>query len=162
MDITADDDRFHPPTSDDPMWTETTWWGFYAPEHPLGGMIYTVFRRNLGVVSVVVQAWDADAVEPWRLPYSRSQWHVPFPSAELTSCEVGGLRLECIDPLTSYRLTYRDGDSIALDLRYTALDSPHGIGAEGAGHFDQLCRAQGEVRLGSVAVPVDASVMRDR
>jgi hypothetical protein len=163
MELTARDDSFHEPPVADPMWTETTWWGFLAPERPLGGMIYTLFRPNLGVVAVVVQVWDETAVEPWRLPYSRSRWHVPHPTDDLLDCTVGGLRIHCLEPLTRYHLTYEDGDAFAFDLTYAGMAPPHAIEAgEGSGHFDQLCRVQGEVRLGAEVVPIDAAAVRDR
>jgi hypothetical protein len=163
MELTARDDGFHTPPVADPMWTETTWWGFLAPHRPLGGMIYTLFRPNLGVAAVVIQVWDETAVEPWRLPYARSRWHVPHPTDDLTSCTVGGLTIRCLEPLTSYRLTYEDGDAVAIDLTYTGTAPPHAIEAgEGAGHFDQLCRVRGKVRLTGEVVPIDAHALRDR
>ena len=27
-----EDDTYHPPTVDDPLWFETTWWSFSVPE----------------------------------------------------------------------------------------------------------------------------------
>ena len=54
-------DRFHPVADPDPLWTETSWWGFADHERALGGMVYTLFRPNLGVASVIVQVWDAEA-----------------------------------------------------------------------------------------------------
>src|SRR5687768_17401786 len=34
------DDGFHPPTSDDPSWTETCWFTFTVPERRLSGQLY--------------------------------------------------------------------------------------------------------------------------
>jgi hypothetical protein len=163
MELTARDDGFHTPPVDDPMWTETTWWGFLAPQRPLGGMIYTLFRPNLGVAAVVIQVWDETAVEPWRLPYARSRWHVPHPTDDLTHCTVGGLTISCLEPLNAYRLTYEDGDAVAIDLTYTGMEAPHAVEAgERGGHFDQLCRVSGNVRLGSDVVAIHAPALRDR
>ena len=33
--LTPDDDDFHRPTTDDPMWSETTWFSFCVPERRL-------------------------------------------------------------------------------------------------------------------------------
>ena len=78
--LTDADDRHHEVADPHPMWTETTWWGFFVPDRALGGMIYTLFRPNLGVATLLVAVWDAEATEPWRVPYHRSQWHLPMPS----------------------------------------------------------------------------------
>ena len=43
------DDEFHPPTSDDPYWTETCWFTFTVPERRLSGQLYPFFRPNQGV-----------------------------------------------------------------------------------------------------------------
>ena len=45
------DDLFHPPTSDDPFWTETCWFTFAVPERKLSGQLYPFFRANQGVTS---------------------------------------------------------------------------------------------------------------
>jgi hypothetical protein len=160
--LTADDDRFHAAPTTDPMWTETTWWGFAAPDRPLGGMVYALFRPNLGVAALVTQIWDADAVEPWAAPYARSLWHLPLPAGDLDDTEVGPLRLRCLDPLTAYELRYDDG-VLALDLDYRAVTSPHVVAADPAvGHFDQLCHVTGRLRAGGHTVDVDVHALRDR
>ncbi|MGH9186776.1 MAG: DUF7064 domain-containing protein [Acidimicrobiales bacterium] len=161
--LTAADDGFHPVTDPDPLWTETSWWGFTVPERSLGGMLYTLFRPNLGVASLVVQMWDADAVEPWRAPYARLFWHLPMPDTDLTKCEVGGLSIERLDPLTVYRLAYHDGDLVALDLEYRALAPPHEVPVGGGrGHFDQACHVTGTLTIAGEAIAVDAPALRDR
>src|SRR3990170_4444897 len=47
--ITAADASLHQPTSDDPTWAETNFFGFYVPELALNCGVYTLFRANLGV-----------------------------------------------------------------------------------------------------------------
>ena len=161
--LTADDDRFHEVGDPNPLWTETTWWGFAVPQRALGGMVYTLFRPNIGVATVVVNVWDAEAVEPWRSPYSRGQWHLPMPKADLDDLEVGMLGIRCVEPLTSYRLTYDDGDVLTLDLRVDAAMAPHNVGATDAfGHFDQLCHVTGPVRVKGEELAVDCLAVRDR
>lgn len=156
------DDRFHPVPTSDPMWTETTWWGFAVPERALGGMVYALFRPNLGVAALVTQVWDADAVEPWRAPYARGLWHVPFPDRDLDDTQVGPLRLRCLEPLTDYELRWDDG-VLALELRYRAAGPPHVVAADAAlGHFDQLCHVSGHLFLGGDRVDVDVHALRDR
>jgi hypothetical protein len=161
--LTADDDRFHQIADPSPMWTETTWWGFMVPERSIGGMLYTLFRPNLGVATVVTQVWDAEAVEPWRSPYARSLWHLPMPDGDLDDIEVGLLRMRRVEPLAAYELRYADGEALALDLRFDAVMEPHNVVARDSfGHFDQLCRVTGTIRVSGDDVAVDCHAVRDR
>jgi len=161
--LSAADDSFHPPADADPLWTETTWWGFRAADRPLGGMVYTLFRPHLNVASLIVQVWDDEAVEPWLAPYARTLWHIPYPETDLTACEVGGLSLRCIEPLGAYRLSYEDLDLLSFDLVYRAMASPYEVPiGGGSGHFDQVCRVTGTVRLGADEIGIDGPAVRDR
>ncbi len=161
--LTAADDCLHAPASDDPLWTETSWYGFAVPERKLAGMIYPLFRRNQGVCSISVQVWDAGAHEPWAVPYSRTQWHVPIPALDLTNFEAAGLRYTCLEPLTRYRVQYDDPPALSLDLEYQGLIAPHvALLAGGHGHVDQPCRVLGSLRLHGEEIPVDGLEMRDR
>jgi len=160
---TPSDDRFHPPVDAHPLWTETSWYGFNLPERRLAGAIYPLFRTNLGTCSVGVHVWDDSAHEPWRALYSRCLWHVPMPEGNLDDCELGGLRLRCIEPLSRYRVRYADGDRIALDLLYEGLGPPHALSVDPArGHLDQACRVSGGLRLDGEEIAIDGFDMRDR
>ena len=44
------DDEFHPPTNDDPFWSETAWFAFSVPERKLAGWTYPFFRTQPGHV----------------------------------------------------------------------------------------------------------------
>lgn len=161
--LTEADDRFHDVAVPDPLWTETTWWGFMVPERALGGMIYTLFRPNLGVATVVTQVWDAENVEPWKSPYARSLWHLRMPDGDLDDLRVGFLHIRRLEPLWAYQLTYEDGDSLAFDLRFEADMEPHAVAAKKEfGHFDQLCHVTGDVRIGDDSIAVDCHAVRDR
>ena len=59
------DDRFHPPTSDSPYWTETCWFTFAVPQRRLSGQIYPFFQPNLGVCSAGVYLWDEPPLKPY-------------------------------------------------------------------------------------------------
>ncbi len=161
--LTPADDHHHEVADAHPMWTETTWWGFLVPERALGGMIYTLFRPNLGVATLLVAMWDAEATEPWRVPYHRSQWHIPMPTSDLDDIDVGGLRLRCREPLRAYDLAYSDGDALTLDLHVDAVMEPHvPIAERVAGHFDQLCRVTGSVTASGERIDVNCLAIRDR
>jgi hypothetical protein len=159
----AQDDRFHPPGSADPWWTETCWFSFGDPRGDLSGTFYPLFRRNLGVAALAVAVWDASAHEPWRALYHRTHWHLPWPEGDLDDLALAGLRYQTLEPQQSYRVRYRDGDLLAVDLRYEALIPPHEVGVGGGhGHLDQPCRFSGEVTLHGVRREVSGFDMRDR
>jgi hypothetical protein len=156
-------DRFHPPTSTDPWWTETCWFSFGDPEQGLAGAFYPLFRKNLGVAALTVAVWDDRGAAPWQVPYHRAHWHLPFPSGDLDDLCLGGLRYQTLDPLSRYRVRYRDGEAIDVDLVYEALMAPHEVGMGGGhGHLDQPCRFAGEIMLHGVRHEVSGLDMRDR
>ncbi len=156
----VDDDRFHEPTSDDPMWTETCWFAFFVPERSLSGTLYPLFRRNLDICSSGVHIWDGGTHEPYRLVYNRHLWHLPFPSADLTDVTLeSGLRYERLEPAKRFRMSYEDGDEISLDLTFDGVIPPHYIGPS---HLDQPGRVQGTLRLHGEDIAVDCLAIRDR
>jgi hypothetical protein len=159
----AQDDRFHAPSSADPWWTETCWFSFGDPRGDLSGTFYSLFRRNLGVAALAVAVWDASAHEPWRAPYHRTHWHLPWPDGDLDDLSLAGLRYQTLEPQQRYRVRYRDGDLFAVDLHYEGLIPPHAVGVQGGhGHLDQPCRFSGEVTLHGVRREVSGLDMRDR
>jgi len=163
--LTAADDSFHPPASEDPAWTETCWFAAQVPERALGVWLYPLFRPNLRIMSCGIYVWEKGSEEVWQLPYYRTWWHLPFPEGQdLVDLHLSnGLSYRRLEPLTSYHATYRDADAIEVELVFTALHPPHELGIEnGRGHFDQLCRVEGEVTLYGERIGVDAFDMRDR
>jgi len=161
--LTPDDDRFHPPSSNDPWWSETCWFSFAHPEERVSGSFYPLFRANQGVCSLAVSVWDAGAHEPWRLSYHRADWHLPLPATNLDRLALGALRYEVLEPLRRYRVSYQDGTRFAAELEYEALIPAHEAGIRGGhGHIDQPCRVRGEIVLRGRRVAIDAPDMRDR
>jgi hypothetical protein len=158
-----EDDRFHPPASAEPWWTETCWFSFGDPRLDLSGTFYPLFRPNLGVAGLAVAVWDASAHEPWRARYHRTHWHLPFPAGELSDLSLAGLRYQTLEPGQHYRVRYRDGDLLDVDLDYRALMPVHEVGiSAGRGHLDQPCRFEGVVSLGGERLEVAGYDMRDR
>lgn len=159
----SEHDRFHTPTDAHPQWTETSWYGFAIPARRLGGMIYPLFRRNLGTCSLGVYVWDDSAHEPWRVRYGRCLWHLPFPDGDLDDCRVGGLTLRCEESLARYCVRYEDDPQLVIDLSYEALFPPHEAGVgDGRGHLDQPCRVRGSLILSGETLAIDGFEMRDR
>lgn len=161
--LTPDDDRFHPPASNDPWWSETCWFSFAHPRERLSGCFYPLFRPNQGIGSLAVSVWDAGAHEPWRSLYHRANWHLPLPAAGLERLELAGLRYEVLEPLRRYRVTYQDGTRLSAELEYEGLIPAHEAGIrDGHGHIDQPCRVRGEIVLGGRRIAIDHPDMRDR
>lgn len=157
------DDSFHPAVSDDPYWTETSWYAFSLPERCMAATIYPLFRPNLGVCSVAVYVWDDKSENAWEVPYGRFLWHLPMPDRDLKDISVAGLTYTCLEPLKQYRVRYEDPPRLELDLMVEGLVPPHGSGiGGGTGHFDQPCRVTGEMHLHGEAFRVDCMEMRDR
>jgi hypothetical protein len=161
--LTPDDDRFHPPASNDPWWTETCWFSFAHPSERVSGCFYPLFRRNQGICSLAVSVWDPSASEPWRLLYHRADWHLPLPATDLDRLALGALRYEVLDPLRRYRVTYQDGARFSAELEYEGLIPAHEAGVrDGHGHVDQPCRVRGEITVRGRRIAIDAPDMRDR
>jgi hypothetical protein len=163
MKATHRDDLFHPPTQPDPTWGETAWFAFAAPERGLAGTLYPLFRNQLGICALGVAVWDTSAYEPWHVRYARRLWHVPIPKSELDDFTLEGLSILCLEPLSKYRLAFKDGDKISVDLEYRGLIPPHApIVTPERGHIDQPCHVTGSLRLGDEHIAIDCFEMRDR
>ncbi|MCY3578688.1 MAG: hypothetical protein OXH53_15380 [bacterium] len=159
---THPDDEFHPPTSDDPYWTETCWFTFAAPEHKLSGQLYPFFRPNQGVTSGGAFFWDTGGDQIWNCRYAKNFWHLPLPDQPLSDIELpNGIRYQVIEPLKQYRIGFlcQDDGEAEVDLTFTAVCPPNYLGD---GHLDQPGRYQGTIRLGEDTYEVDAYGMRDR
>ena len=157
------DDHLHPPAKPDRWWSETYWFSFDQPGVDVSATIYPVFRPNLGICSMAVYLWDGSAHEPWNILYGRSYWHLAMPTMDVTELRLEGLSYDRLEPLQRYRVGYRDGDLIDLDLEFTGLRPPHeaGIG-NGVGHFDQPCQVTGEIKVRGRTIEIDTLGMRDR
>ncbi len=166
MTLAPADDGFHLGITEDRSWTETAWFAGAAPERGLAVWTYPLFRHELGVMSCGIYVWAPGAEELWQLPYYRTWWHLPIPErADLRRMHLpNGLRYECLEPLSTYRIAYEDGDAIRLDMTFRALHPPHGVGvvAGGHGHIDQLGHVTGELWLNGERIAIDCLEMRDR
>jgi hypothetical protein len=156
------DDEFHPPTSDDPYWTETCWFTFTVPERRLSGQLYPFFRPNQGVVAGGAYVWDDRGDQLWNCRYAKNFWHLPLPDQPLSDITLpNGIHYRCLEPLTRYAVAYDDpdGDELHVDLVFTAVATPHYLGDA---HLDQPGRYQGTIVLQGEEIAVDAFGFRDR
>jgi hypothetical protein len=157
------DDEFHPPTTDDPYWTETCWFTFTVPERRLSGQLYPFFRPNQRVAAGGAYFWDEHGHHVHDCRYGKNFWHLPMPDQPLSDVTLAnGIRYRCVEPLTRYEIGYDDpdgGNEIHVDLEFTAVTPPHYLGDA---HLDQPGRYRGTVVLQGETIPVDAFGFRDR
>jgi hypothetical protein len=168
LQLTADDDAFHVPTTDDPLWSETTWFSFMVPERKLYVYVYPWVRPNQHIFGGGVMAWDDKGHNPWDCAVWDYEWNKPMPElGDLRSfTSPTGIGVECLEPLTRYRITY-DRPGCSIDVEYEALMEPHVIGrGEPAGlftaHFDQPGHVTGHMVLDGDKMDVDCYSIRDR
>jgi hypothetical protein len=160
---THPDDRFHPPSSDDPYWTETCWFTFAVPSLRLSGQLYPFFRPNQRVAAGGAYFWDASGSTLSTCRYAKNFWHLPLaPDADLADLELAnGIRYRCLEPLAKYAVRYLDPDDgeVEVDLVFEATAPPNPLGG---GHLDQPGRYTGTLRLQDERIAVDGFGMRDR
>lgn len=157
------DDEFHPPTSDDPEWTETCWFTFAVPERNLSGQLYPYFKTNQGVAAGGAFFWDGRNERPETCVYAKQFWHLPLVDQKLTDLTLAnGIRYECLEPQKKWRVRYDDpdgGNEIHVDLIVTGIVAPNMLGES---HVDQPCRYQGTIVLHGETIAVDDYGFRDR
>jgi len=165
MELTASDDLLHLPTTDDPWWTETAWFGFAIPDADICGSLYQIHRTNQQVMATAVYVWDAHGEALHQMPYYRTWWHVPMePDQQILDVDlVSGLSIRTIEAMNDYAITYQDGEEIDLDLRWESLHPAVPLHVSGGmGHLDQLGRVRGQLVLHGEAYEIDGIEMRDR
>ena len=161
--LTHEDDSLHPPVVADPYWSETHWFSFDQPGPNLSTTIYPVFRKNFEIAYLAVYLWDESAHEPWLARYGKAYWHLPYPEMDVTQLRLGDLEYDCVEPLKTWDVRYRDGEQVEMQLRFEGLREPHLARKTAAGgHFDQPCRVTGEVTLDGERIEIDTLGIRDK
>lgn len=156
------DDEFHPPTDDNPYWTETCWFTFTVPERRMSGQLYPFFRTNQKVAAGGAYFWDDRGSEPWNCLWAKNFWHLPIPDQPLSDIRLpNGIHYQCLEAQHRYRIRFDDpdADEIHVDLEFTSVAAPHYLGAH---HLDQPGRYTGTIQLRGETIPVDSYGFRDR
>ncbi|MDO8362404.1 MAG: hypothetical protein Q7V88_05870 [Actinomycetota bacterium] len=166
-----DDDTYHLPTVDDPLWFETTWWSFSVPERRLGGWLHAGRHTNRGTVSWRVFVWDPSGADPGRLAYYRNMPDVPLADdADLRAVEfpAGGFSVRMLTPLMDYHVAYADPEArFAVEFEHRSVHPPHRFTPGEAPamhnpHLDQLGHLTGEMMLDGERIAIDCYSVRDR
>lgn len=174
--ISPEDAELHTPTSDDPLWGETNYFGLYVPQVPLNIGVYVLVRTNTGVVNTNVSVNSQRTTLPWAADYwdAWGQAAMP-PEMDLRDYQLpNGLRVRSPEPNRVWDVDYEHGP-VSLHFRYTALMDCYDINdpeqdpmvaarAEGSdftwghaysGHFDQTGHYEGELVLYGERHPID-------
>ncbi len=126
--ITDQDVFFHPPTSDDPTWAETNYFGFYLPGEPLHVSVYVQAKPNLGAVLSSVTCVDGFSNAPHEVLYSDCHVHLPMPKGNLDNYQLAnGLSITCTKPVMDYHIRFDGGEGVSLDVNYQGLMAPYDI-----------------------------------
>lgn len=175
--VTADtpfapeDDTYHDPATDNPYWTETTWWSVNVPERRMGAWLHAGYHTNRETVTWRVFVWDPDGSDPGRLAYYRNRAEIPLArGADLRDLQFpdGGFRVRMLRPLMDYEVTYRDeGADFALEFEHRSVHQPQRFtpGEPPAlhnPHLDQLGHIIGIMTLRGEKIPIDCWSVRDR
>ena len=161
--VSAEDDGFHTPTSDDPTWIETMWFPFWLPE--LSASIHTRvwFRPNEGLQGGAVTAWKGE-----NRYLAHDSWSEELATPpDLRDLEMAGrFHLQVVEPLDTYRVSHA-GEHLDVEFTFAGLMEPNPVAPEEspgmfAGHLEQPGRVQGRVRLGDRWFDVDCASVRDR
>lgn len=169
-DFTERDDEFHFDIMSDRWWeTETCWFAFCHPETGLGGWLYTMVRPNIGTVAGGAWIWDTTAHLPWEVPYSANYTALRLPDDQKLSDITlpTGVSIKALEPLTKYRLGFKDEGRLHLDLVFDAVMPPRALrkgdsSFKNLNHFDQFGRVTGTIVLHGETIAIDCYAIRDR
>jgi hypothetical protein len=169
------DDNFHQPETDAWWEHETLWFWWFNAERRLGAWNYHYIRPNVGVAGGGLFVFDDSAWFHMEVPYYVNYTNTALPTErDLRDFTFPGTeRFQMIDPLRHYRITYRDSDSIDVDLDWRAAmkpwvrvsGAPHGAGGNDERkprHLDQFGHVTGTLVLHGETIPIDCYAMRDR
>ncbi len=183
--ITAEDMKFHKPTSNDPEWAETNYFPFHIEEEGIQVAAYVLARPNLGVVLADVFAYQGSNPSPTTSLYFDKKVHLPI-QEKLEDYKLGlssGFSVKAVNAPMDYEVDYVGYDDTEYHLYYKGLSEPYDIhdpkqdpitaaqqakesdnswgkGAY-AGHFDQSAHVTGDAKILGKSYKVDCVTTMD-
>ena len=166
-------DYFNMNMTDDPYWTESSWFSWAIPEKGINGFFYNHFRPNMNCMLAGPAMWDRSGQHVWEflffdwqgmrvlpegrfgIDYNKYDYETPW-----------SMSLKMLEPLQRYQLRY-DRNDFKLDLVFNALCEPNEIGAKPGMersfrmHFEQPGRIEGTVELNGEIYDVNCYSIRD-
>lgn len=179
--ITPGDAQLHAPTTDDPLWGETNYFGLYIPQVPFNIGVYALFRTNVGVVNTNVSVNSGRHTFPWAAEHWDAWGAAAMPEhTDLLDYTLpNGLHVRCPEPNHVWDIDYEHGP-VSLHFHFRALMDPYDIndpdedpmvartagtdttwGHAYAGHFDQSGHYEGELVLDGTRYPIDCVATMD-
>jgi hypothetical protein len=172
MTPTAADEHRHPPT-DEPLWGESWYFDFAAPDGSFGGYVRLGLYPNRGVAwwwaylvgdgRPLVAVRDHDVALPKQGLEVRAEglWADVVCETPLEHWTIGmeafGVALD--DPAEAYRGERGDRIAVGLDLEWEERAPVYEYGL--TTRYEQACRVHGEVLIGDESIDVDAIGERD-
>lgn len=166
-------DYFNMNMTDDPYWTESSWFSWAIPERGINGFFYNHFRPNMNCLLGGPAMWDNSGQHVWKFRYFDWQLMRVLPEGrygidynKYDFVTPWSMSLKMLEPLQRYQLGY-DRNGFRLDLEFTATAEANVIGAKPGMeksfklHFEQPGRIQGTVELDGEQFEVDCYSIRD-
>jgi hypothetical protein len=157
------DERMHPvPDEASYAWTETSYWGFCAPDHDLMAEIYIWFHPHLKVMSAGILIWRGFRGSSLAADYVNHHHFLPLPDRiDHYRIEALGLEIEIIEPLDRARLRMQDPErGVSFDV--TAVGAIPPVSRPNGHHLVQPMKVEGSLDLYGDIIPIDGHFMRDR
>jgi len=168
-------DHFYRGESDDPYWTDSSWFSWSIPEKDICGLIWTHFRPNMNCVCGGPAMWDLYGEHVWEFLYfdfqtmralPEGRYGVDYDKYDFTA--PWSLSVKMIDPMQTYRISYNKA-GFQLELEFNAIAPPNIMNKPSAEqlksafklHFEQPGRIMGFVELDGVRYEVDTFSIRD-
>lgn len=164
--------------TDDPYWSDSSWFSWAIPEQEINGFFYNHFRPNMNCMLGGPAMWDNSAANltgqnVWNFRYFDWQLMRVLPEGEYGvdynkyDFETPwSMSIRTLKPMQQFKLGY-DRENFKLDLVFTATSEPNVIGEVTGSdkayklHFEQPGRIQGSVELDGVHYDVDCFSIRD-
>ena len=168
-------DHFYRGTSDDPYWTDSSWFSWSIPEKNICGLIWTHFRPNMNCLCGGPAMWDLSGEQVWEFPFfdfqtmrrlPEGRYGMDYDKYDFTT--PWGLSVRMVEPLQTYRIAY-DRAGFRLELEFNAIAAPNIMNNPGSEqlktafktHFEQPGRIRGFIELEGERHPVDTFSIRD-
>jgi len=183
MAITAEDMKFHKPTSDDTEWAETNYFPFHIEEAGIQMAAYVLMRPNLGVLLTDVIAYKGFNSNSTSALYYDKHVHMPIQGKLEDYTLANGLSVKSVNAPMDYEVNYIGHDDTEFHLHYKGLSEPYDIHDPEqdpitakkmkqksdhswehnaySGHFDQTMHVTGEAKILGKSYKVDCVTTMD-
>ncbi len=174
-DLSESLDHFYRGESDDPYWTDSSWFSWSIPERDICGLVWTHFRPNMNCLCGGPAMWDLSGEQVWEFPFfdfqtmrllPEGRYGIDYDKYDFTT--PWSLSVKMIEPMRTYRIAY-DRLGFRLELEFNAIAPPNIMDQPSSEqlksafrtHFEQPGRIHGFVELDGERMAVDTFSIRD-